>query len=71
MAYIFLDESGNLGFDFKKKKTTKFFVITFLFVKNRNSLNKIVKKVFRDLTKQELKTIQAFFIVIKKNLKHG
>jgi hypothetical protein len=55
MAYIFLDESGNLGFDFKKKKTTKFFVITFLFIKNKKSIENIIKKVFRGLTKQELK----------------
>lgn len=28
--YIFLDESGDLGFDFTKRKTTKYFVITIL-----------------------------------------
>ena len=27
MAYIFLDESGDLGFDFSKHRTTKFFVV--------------------------------------------
>jgi len=27
---IFLDESGDLGFDFRKRKTTKKFVITLL-----------------------------------------
>ena len=26
MAYIFMDESGDLGFNFKKKKTSKYFV---------------------------------------------
>lgn len=55
MAYILLDESGDLGFDFKKKKTTKFFVITFLFVINKKSIENVVKKVFRSLTTQELK----------------
>ena len=55
MAYIFLDESGNLGFNFDKKKTTKFFVITFLFVKDKNSLERIVKKIFRGFSKAELK----------------
>ena len=29
VAYIFLDESGDLGFDFEKKRTTKYFVVTF------------------------------------------
>ena len=28
MAYIFLDESGDLGFDFSKKNTSKVFIIT-------------------------------------------
>jgi len=44
MAFIFLDESGDLGFNFKKKKTSKFFVITFLFVKDKGPIEKIVKK---------------------------
>jgi len=58
MAFIYLDESGNLGFDFTKKKTTKFFVITFLFVKNdkdKKQIRKIVKKIFKGFTKREIK----------------
>ena len=31
MTYIFLDESGDLGFNFRKKKTSKYFIVTFLF----------------------------------------
>ncbi|MDI6794080.1 MAG: DUF3800 domain-containing protein [bacterium] len=31
--YIYLDESGNLGFDFSKKETTDFFVVTLLITK--------------------------------------
>ncbi|MBI5221243.1 MAG: DUF3800 domain-containing protein, partial [Candidatus Magasanikbacteria bacterium] len=38
MSFIFLDESGDLGFDFTKNKTSKFFVISFLFVKNKDSV---------------------------------
>ena len=34
MAYIFMDESGCLGFDFKKPKTSRYFVITFLMAEN-------------------------------------
>ena len=44
MSYIFMDESGDLGFDFKKKKTSKVFVITCLFIENKGQLKKIVKK---------------------------
>ena len=48
MAYIFLDESGDLGFNFKNRKTSRFFVITALFVKNRASIEKIVNKIFHE-----------------------
>ena len=55
MAFIFLDESGDLGFNFKKKKTSKFFVVTFLFVKDRGPIEKIVKKIFHNFTPKERK----------------
>jgi len=54
MAYIFLDESGDLGFN-PKKKSSKYFVITFMFVENKNPVEKVVKKVARSLSKKELK----------------
>ncbi len=44
MSYIFIDESGNLGFNFDKKGTTSFFVITFLFTLSRNGIDKCVDK---------------------------
>lgn len=53
MAYIFLDESGDLGFDFKKDKTSKFFVITCLFVNNATSVEKSIKKIFKNFTAKE------------------
>jgi arsenate reductase-like glutaredoxin family protein len=40
-----MDESGNLGFDFNKKGTTSYFLITFLFSENKRSVEKCVKKV--------------------------
>jgi len=55
MAYIFLDESGDLGFDFKKKRTSKFFVITFLFTANKRSIEKVVRNTHKTL-KQTHKT---------------
>lgn len=55
MSYIFLDESGDLGFNFKKAKTSKFFIITFLFIRNKNPLEKIIKKIFHGFTKKELR----------------
>ncbi len=41
MAYVFLDESGDLGFNFKKKKTSKIFVVTCLFAENKKLIEKI------------------------------
>jgi hypothetical protein len=55
MAYIFLDESGDLGFSFSKKKTSQYFIVTFLFVKEKGPIEKIVKKIFEGFTKKEIK----------------
>jgi len=53
MAYIFLDESGDLGFNFKKKGTSDFFIITFLFLdESKKSLEKIVKRTHSELNKK-------------------
>ncbi|MBI4350198.1 MAG: DUF3800 domain-containing protein [Elusimicrobia bacterium] len=45
MSYIFLDESGDLGFDLSKGKTSKFFVITFLFCDRKKPIEKCVRSV--------------------------
>lgn len=55
MPYVFMDESGDLGFDFTKKKTSKFFVITCLFSKEKKPLEKIVRKVFESFSKNQKK----------------
>lgn len=64
MAYIFLDESGDLGFDFTKKKTSKYFIVTCLFVKESRPVEKIVQKIFANFSKTEVKnhggTLHAF-----------
>lgn len=56
MAYIFMDESGCLGFNLNKSKTTKYFLITFLFSTNKRSLKKIVKNTFSSMTSKERKS---------------
>ena len=55
MAYIFLDESGDLGFDFSKAKTSKYFVVTFLFVKNTRPVGKVVSKIFGGFSKKQIR----------------
>ena len=49
--YIYLDESGDLGFDFTKTKTTKKFVITLLVCDDQNANKKIQKATKRTLRK--------------------
>ena len=50
--YLFMDESGCLGFDFNKKKTSKYFVVSCLFTSSKRPLEKIVKKVHSSLRQQ-------------------
>lgn len=53
MAYIFLDESGDLGFNFNKHGTSDFFIVTFLFLDgSKKLLEKIVKKTHAELSKK-------------------
>lgn len=52
MSFIFMDESGNLGFDFNKKGTTSYFLITFLFSENKRPIEKCVKKVHSGLRRK-------------------
>ena len=74
MWFLYLDESGDLGFDFVNKKPSNFFTISILAVKgidnNRNVINgikKTLKRKFRNKirTVDELKGV-ATTIEIKK-----
>jgi len=47
-----MDESGCLGFDFNKSRTSKYFLITFLFCNNKRPLEKIVRKVFQAMSQK-------------------
>ncbi|MBU3964774.1 DUF3800 domain-containing protein [Patescibacteria group bacterium] len=49
MAYIFLDESGDLGF---KKSSSKWFLFTIAIMSDARALERIVKKVWRSLKKK-------------------
>lgn len=44
-----MDESGDLGFDFKKKGTSRYFVVTLLCTTQYQPIEKAVKKTFRSL----------------------
>ncbi len=50
MWYLYLDESGDLGFDFVHKRPSNFFTVTILVVKgmeNNRALANAVKKTIR------------------------
>lgn len=49
MAYIFLDESGDLGF---KKSSSKWFLFTIAITDDFRSLEKVVKKIWKMLRKK-------------------
>ena len=49
--YIFLDESGDLGFN-KEKNNSKFFIVTILFSPNKKDIEKLVKKTHSELRKR-------------------
>ena len=67
MAYIFLDESGDLGFDFKKKGTSQFFIVTILYTRDsKGALEKIVKKTHSELAKKFKRRIGVLHAVQEK-----
>jgi hypothetical protein len=53
MIYVYLDESGDLGFDFENKKPSNFFTITIIIIKGIQS-NKLIKKEIETVIKRKL-----------------
>lgn len=53
MAYVFLDESGDLGF---KKKSSKWFLFTIAIVDDYRALERVIKKVWKHLKKRHKKS---------------
>jgi hypothetical protein len=51
MTYIYLDESGDLSFDFTKKGTSKFFIITVLISENKVLLDRLIKKINHEVVR--------------------
>jgi hypothetical protein len=58
MAYIFLDESGDLGF---KKKSSKWFLFTIVLTNNHKKIEKVIKNIRKGLKKKyKLKELHAY-----------
>jgi hypothetical protein len=67
MSFIFLDESGDLGFNFNKKRTSQYFIITFLFVPNKKrSIEKVIKKTYKTLPKKVRKKVNLLHATKEK-----
>ena len=49
MLYLYLDESGDLGFDFISKKPSKFFTICILMLKSHLDRKRMIKMIERTL----------------------
>ena len=52
MAYIFLDESGDLGF---KKSSSKWFLFTIAITNDARTLERVTKRVWKSLKKTHKK----------------
>lgn len=63
--YIFLDESGDLGFN-PKKKNSKYFIVTILFTSDKRPLEKIAKKIHGNLRKSVKKVSGGVLHAVKE-----
>jgi hypothetical protein len=64
--YIFLDESGDLGFN-PRKQNSKYFIITTLFAVDKLPVERIVKKVHRTLRKKVKKLSGGILHSVKES----
>jgi len=55
MTTVFLDESGDLGFDLTKARTSRNFVVAILVCDDVQPINKLVRQVFQGFSKTDLK----------------
>lgn len=60
MSYIYMDESGDLGFN-DKEWASKYFIITFLISKNEKEVEIVMKNVYKWMLWKKLKRKWAFF----------
>ena len=52
MLYLYLDESGDLGFDFFSKKPSRFFTVSILAVQGDDQNRKLIKAVEKTLRRK-------------------
>ena len=70
MAYIFLDESGDLGFNFEKEGTSRKFVVAILTIDKIETINKLLRHIRKNiLRKKDRKMIELSFYKTEKKLR--
>ena len=63
VLYIYLDESGDLGFDFSKSGTTRKFVVTLLCCESltaRRDMEKAIRRTLKKRHKPKLVNFRTF-----------
>jgi arsenate reductase-like glutaredoxin family protein len=64
IVYAYLDESGDLGFDFRKGRTSRFFVMSLVIAGDEKIPSRIIKKIIKSLpprqTKQHTSSLHAY-----------
>ena len=53
MVYIYADESGDMGYDFTKIATSRYFSLAFLVATERRTISTLIRKVFLSLPRAE------------------
>ncbi len=66
MAYIFLDESGDLGF---KATSSKWFIFTIVLTNDHRKIEKCIKRTHRNLTKKYKKVSELHAYHTQPNIK--
>lgn len=69
MQYIYIDESGDLGFDFTKKGTSRYFVVAAIIVEDKDILEKIIRKTFISLSQKDRRRHSGTFHAFKEKEK--
>ena len=60
MITVFLDESGDLGFDIRRGATSRHFLVTALICSDVKPVDKAVKKIFAGFSKTEVRNHHGF-----------
>jgi len=67
MWYLYLDESGDLGFDFVNKKPSKFFTVAILALSCRDTNRKLIKEVKGVLRRKLNSPLDVYHLISHEN----